>query len=63
MSLTELGGNKLMIPAQGEFANDIPAWDGNIEKLFLRCIVEYISVPKNRNRLREKEDNNPFLLS
>jgi hypothetical protein len=41
MSLTKLslGGNydviySIIIPAQGELVSDIPAGDGNIEKLF-----------------------------
>jgi hypothetical protein len=42
MSLTKLslGGNNIydvITPAHGSLASDIPAGDGNIEKLFLRC--------------------------
>jgi hypothetical protein len=43
MSLTELsvGGNNDVInklfPLRESLASDIPAGDGNIEKLFLRC--------------------------
>jgi hypothetical protein len=29
----------VIIPAQGEFGSDVPAGDGNIEKLFLRCKI------------------------
>jgi hypothetical protein len=32
----------VLIPAQGSLISDIPAGDGNIEKLFLRCTVVYI---------------------
>jgi hypothetical protein len=45
MSLTKifLGGNKLyftsLFPPRESLLSDIPAEDGNIEKLFLRCIV------------------------
>jgi hypothetical protein len=45
MSLTKLslGGNNLfmtsLFPARESLVSDIPAGDGNIEKLFLRCIV------------------------
>jgi hypothetical protein len=32
----------VIIPAQGEFGSDIPAGDGKLANLFLRCIVRYI---------------------
>jgi hypothetical protein len=46
MSLTKvsLGGNHGIIPAQGDI--HIPAGDGNIEKIFLRC-----SLPNTGARL------------
>jgi hypothetical protein len=45
MSLTKLsqGGNNLymmaLFPPTESLVSDIPAGDGNIEKLFLRCVV------------------------
>jgi hypothetical protein len=44
MSFTKLslGGNNLIIPAQGEFGKaDVPAGDGNVANLFLRCHESY----------------------
>jgi hypothetical protein len=32
-----LGGNNLVIPAQGELVSDIQAGDGNVANLFLQC--------------------------
>jgi hypothetical protein len=45
MSLTKLslGGNNLVIPAQGEFGSlvsDIPAGEGKMAYLFLQCIQD-----------------------
>jgi hypothetical protein len=48
MSLTKLslGGNILymtsLFPYRESFVSDIPAGDGNIEKLFLLCTVLHI---------------------
>ncbi len=50
MSLTKLslGGNNLymtsLFPPRESFVSDIPAGDGNIEKLFLRCKVIHLSL-------------------
>jgi hypothetical protein len=43
MSLTKLrldrNNSVIIIPAQGEFGSDIPARDGKLANLFLRCSV------------------------
>jgi len=39
MSLTKLSlaGKNVIIPGQGEFGSDIPAWDRKTANLFLQC--------------------------
>jgi hypothetical protein len=51
MSLTKLslGGNNLymtsLFPPRESLVSDNPAGDGNIEKLFLRCCLSFLSLP------------------
>ncbi len=57
MSLTKLslGGNNLymtsLFPPRESLVSDIPAGDGNIEKLFLRCklILGTVGIEKEKN--------------
>jgi hypothetical protein len=52
----------VIIPAQGEFGSDIPAGDGKLGNLFLRCIEDRSWSPSCPTLAREKKREREFDL-